>query len=180
MRRLRAVLAALLLAGVVSQAGGRTAASRAPRGDMATEDLFKTLKTLRQMKTLSAGGVEKALKIKLGPEEDSSNEYFEVLKGQGPAGSPVAQAELRLSRETRGSGLLVLDMAPGVRVGLKEILKRFGRSPAFSPPSHHEPPGSPAYYTYSKPGEELRFGLSGGEAQVLKVVVLDRTVKPRR
>jgi hypothetical protein len=179
MRRLGVVLATVLLALAVPRADGRAAASRDPRGNMATEHLFQTLKTLRQMKTLSARGVEKALKVKLGPEEDASNEYFEVLKGPGAAGSPFAQAELRLSRETRGRGLVVLDMAPGVRVRIEDILRRFGRSPAFSPPSAHEPPGSPSYYTYSRPGEELRFGLSDGEAKLLKVVVLDRTVKPK-
>ena len=130
----------------------------------------------------------------------SSNPYFAIYQSTGAAaaavGSPrsghgsasdagaaktgvISAVELR---EPRGKdpdqgGLLILQLGPpgGDKpcVTQKDVQARFGKSPALSVPTPHQPADAPLYLVYTQDWGQLRFGFARQGSECLVTVVLD-------
>lgn len=128
----------------------------------------------------------------------SSNPYFAIYQSAGAVGSPgsghagdsaagavaaktgvITAVELR---EPRGKdpdpgGLLILQLGPpgGDKpcVTQKEVQARFGKSPALSVPTPHQPADAPLYLVYTQDWGQLRFGFARNGSECLVTVVLD-------
>lgn len=108
----------------------------------------------------------------------SSNPYFAIYQSAAKTGV-ISAVELR---EPRGKdpdqgGLLILQLGlPGGDkpcVTQKEVLARFGKSPALSVPTPHQPADAPLYLVYTQDWGQLRFGFARKGGECLVTVVLD-------
>lgn len=141
--------------------------------------LFETIDYLSSVEALTHNMVEEVLQRRLKLDPEGSNEFFHIYLWARKEGelSLIESIELRepTARAQAKGGLLILDIDPSSKVGLDEVMERFGSESEVAPPSPTAPPGEPVSYIYTQPWGRLIFGFQQNPPEHLIRVVMDRT-----
>lgn len=108
----------------------------------------------------------------------SINPYFAMYHSSAAGkGSTIAAVELRepQGQDPGQDGLLIVQLGDKPCVTQREVTERFGKSPALSVPTPHQPPTAPLYLVYPQDWGKLRFGFARQGSECLVTVVLDAT-----
>ena len=136
-------------------------------------DLFALTDRLVEARPLTKAKVERLTGVQLEADSGSSNPYYSIYVSAAQRGM-LKRVELREARAgaTRLGGLLILDLEPPTANVLHgAIAERYGKDFEFHPPTHG-PANAPAYYTYTRPWGDLRFGFNRSNG-LIEVVVID-------
>lgn len=155
---------------------GLTLAACSAPGHLETTpvDVLTLTDQLVAARPLTKAKVEGLTGVRLKPNNAGYNPLYALYVSASPRGM-FKQVELREARPgaTQRGGIAILDLDPKtVALDHAEIPKRYGKDFAFEPPGAHGPPNAPAYYLYTYPWGELRFGFSRSNGR-LEVVVID-------
>jgi hypothetical protein len=129
-----------------------------------------------EMKDIRPENIAKALELPLEFKKNASIDYMDMFEARPSSGSWVTYAEVRVSHDGTFKGISSFNLAPGLGIGVQDILSRYGRDVSVSPPSPHGAPGdnNPAYWSYRRPGGRLSFGVNPDSLLVTVVLNRDR------
>jgi hypothetical protein len=163
-------LGAGILAGACMAAPGET---NAQDGSVAN-DTLGIVKQLIDSRPFTPEKVLRATGVRLDPSDQYR--YFSIFKSGASGRGVIRDAELRVPGEGATAGeLLILTLAPGSRVGERQVRETFGKEQNMSFPTPHQPAGSPWYLEYQMPWGKASFGFRPAGNRELITIVLDAT-----
>jgi len=142
------------------------------------QDIFDIIVEISGSLPLSLSQIENTVRVALPPAANLSNEYVRVFRSTSEGMKPISGVELRLPGQASraGDGMVILSIAPDIRIEQGQVTQRFGAG-ALSVPTPREPVDAPVYLVYRLPWGTLSFGFARSIPSYLTRVVLDPSQK---
>jgi hypothetical protein len=140
-------------------------------------ELFDLVQSLAAERPFAVESVSKRLGEKVELVPGRSTAPFSIYRTRNDAGRLFTEIELRVPKATASSkdGLLILSVQPGLCIGKKEVMLRFGEVSRLSIPTPRQPPEDPLFFVYKLPWGDLSFGFDRLGSECLVSVVLNAT-----
>ena len=164
-------VAALSFPRPSSAAAGGESPRAGKETPMTKEDLFRKIDALAKLKTLTQKSVSKALGTTLEFEDVSGDDLSKDVEAYGKPGAAIELIDLRGDP----GQFLAVGISTSLAVTGDDIRSHFGPETGTHLPGNHAASDSPWYFVYSKPDQQLKFGMQPGTPDVLLRVILDRT-----